>query len=140
MSKIISDSLTWFGVTLRGEFLHYCPDWDGLPIDETTTEFAVCHCYDDDPKNSEAVKRIQRVLWTEFETADLDLIHTKISEFLWVLEIAKTHCHQDTYVNLDTEEIMCVEEYNQELYNPTGIRLEDFVNLEDWIWENLLEG
>ncbi len=32
---------------LKGTFKHYCPDWDDLPIDETTPEFAACTCFPD---------------------------------------------------------------------------------------------
>lgn len=32
----------WRGRVLRGRWRHYCNDWDGLPIDETTVEFASC--------------------------------------------------------------------------------------------------
>ena len=36
--------LRWRGATLKGEFSHWCDDWDGLPVDETCEEFAACHC------------------------------------------------------------------------------------------------
>ena len=29
---------------LKGDHKHYCPDWDGLPIDETCPEFDCCSC------------------------------------------------------------------------------------------------
>ena len=33
------------GRVLIGEKSHYCHDWDGLPVDETTTEFDYCSCF-----------------------------------------------------------------------------------------------
>lgn len=39
------ESLHWRGVILRGWLAHYCNDWDGLPVDETTSEFSCCTCY-----------------------------------------------------------------------------------------------
>lgn len=30
--------------SLEGEKKHYCPEWDGLPIDETCPEFEFCDC------------------------------------------------------------------------------------------------
>lgn len=39
------DCLKWHGRVLRGPYSHYCGEWDELPIDCTTNEFAVCQCY-----------------------------------------------------------------------------------------------
>jgi hypothetical protein len=36
------DCLYWRGKILTGEYSHYCNDWDGLPIDETTPEWPCC--------------------------------------------------------------------------------------------------
>lgn len=34
------------GRRLTGQHLHYCPDWDGMPIDETCKEYrSGCVCY-----------------------------------------------------------------------------------------------
>lgn len=37
------DSLRWRGRVLDGQFAHWCEDWDGLPVDETTCEWP-CPC------------------------------------------------------------------------------------------------
>lgn len=39
----IDDSLRWRGAVLTGKHAHWCPDWDYLPIDETTPEWP-CQC------------------------------------------------------------------------------------------------
>lgn len=39
----IADSMRWRGRVLTGRFAHWCPDWDELPIDETTPEWP-CAC------------------------------------------------------------------------------------------------
>ncbi len=39
------DCIHWQGKVLVGEHAHYCWDWDGLPIDETTVEYRSCVCY-----------------------------------------------------------------------------------------------
>ena len=39
----IASSLYWRGKVLTGRFAHWCEDWDGLPIDETTPEWP-CAC------------------------------------------------------------------------------------------------
>jgi hypothetical protein len=36
---------------LRGKYKHYCPDWDGMAIDETSSEFAECLCYSERENN-----------------------------------------------------------------------------------------
>src|SRR5690349_17846193 len=38
------DCLKWRGIILEGRYRHWCPDWDELPIDETTPEFP-CDCF-----------------------------------------------------------------------------------------------
>ena len=39
------DCLHWRGRVLTGKYRHWCDDWDGLPIDETTPEWP-CVCAD----------------------------------------------------------------------------------------------
>lgn len=39
-------SQRYHGRILKGQYAHWCEDWDGLPIDETCVEFCVCTCYD----------------------------------------------------------------------------------------------
>jgi len=34
----------WHGRKLEGNYAHYCPDWDFLPIDNTCVEFQSCTC------------------------------------------------------------------------------------------------
>lgn len=36
-------SFEW-GYVLTGEFIHWCPEWDSMPIDETVKEYRVCTC------------------------------------------------------------------------------------------------
>lgn len=41
-----ADCLKWRGRLLVGEKAHWCGDWDGLPVDETTPdEFSCCDCF-----------------------------------------------------------------------------------------------
>lgn len=37
------DCMKWRGKVLTGAHCHWCYDWDGLPIDETTPEYP-CNC------------------------------------------------------------------------------------------------
>jgi hypothetical protein len=39
----VADCMHWRHRVLTGEFRHWCQDWDGLPIDETTPEWP-CAC------------------------------------------------------------------------------------------------
>lgn len=39
----IEDCLKWRGRVLTGKFGHWCYDWDGLPVDETSSEWP-CNC------------------------------------------------------------------------------------------------
>jgi len=39
----IADCKHWRGRVLTGKYAHWCFDWDGLPIDETTQEWP-CIC------------------------------------------------------------------------------------------------
>jgi hypothetical protein len=34
----------WHGRKLKGNYAHYCADWDYLPIDDTCVEFQSCTC------------------------------------------------------------------------------------------------
>jgi hypothetical protein len=40
----IEDCMRWRGKVLTGKFAHWCDDWDGLPIDETSLEWP-CACF-----------------------------------------------------------------------------------------------
>lgn len=42
----IADCLKWRSRVLVGEKAHWCHDWDGLPIDETTEEIEYCGCFE----------------------------------------------------------------------------------------------
>ncbi len=39
----IRDCVRWRGEVLVGRFAHWCEDWDGLPVDETCSEWP-CAC------------------------------------------------------------------------------------------------
>ena len=41
--EFIEDCMHWRGRILRGDYAHWCPEWDGLPIDETCSEWP-CEC------------------------------------------------------------------------------------------------
>jgi hypothetical protein len=41
----LEDCERWIGRPLVGDKAHWCYDWDGLPVDETTTEFECCSCW-----------------------------------------------------------------------------------------------
>lgn len=36
----------WRKKVLTGKESHFCYDWDGLPVDESTDEIRTCHCFD----------------------------------------------------------------------------------------------
>ena len=44
------DCLHWRGKVLTGAKSHWCDEWDGLPVDETTPEWP-CGCWSDEPKS-----------------------------------------------------------------------------------------
>lgn len=37
------DCLTWRGLVLEGQYAHWCPQWEDLPMDETCPEWP-CAC------------------------------------------------------------------------------------------------
>ena len=39
------ECMHYIGRILTGKQAHYCYNWDGLPVDETTGEYAVCECF-----------------------------------------------------------------------------------------------
>ena len=39
-----ADCMKWRGRVLTGKFRHWCFEWDGLPVDETTPEWE-CGCF-----------------------------------------------------------------------------------------------
>lgn len=47
----IDDCLRFHGIVLDGDFVHWCSEWDDLPIDETLPEFEFCICYTQEEKN-----------------------------------------------------------------------------------------
>lgn len=51
------DCLRWRGKVLTGKHGHWCPDWDYLPIDETTPEWP-CPCSASDDWRTAAVHRL----------------------------------------------------------------------------------
>jgi hypothetical protein len=42
------DCMKWRGKVLTGAKAHWCYEWDGLPVDETTPEWP-CNCAYADP-------------------------------------------------------------------------------------------
>ena len=45
MTEFEKECIRWYGEKLTGNYAHYCPDWDYLPIDDTCVEFQSCTCY-----------------------------------------------------------------------------------------------
>ena len=41
------DCIRWRGEILTGRYIHWCFDWDELPVDETTFEWNACSCFRD---------------------------------------------------------------------------------------------
>lgn len=46
----VLDCMRWRGRMLTGKLAHWCWDWDGLPVDETTPEIDCCSCWDHVPE------------------------------------------------------------------------------------------
>ena len=44
MTEFEKECIRWYGENLTGNYAHYCPDWDYLPIDDTCVEFQSCTC------------------------------------------------------------------------------------------------
>jgi hypothetical protein len=66
------DSKKWRGKILTGRYAHRCWDWDGLPVDETTTEFLACGCYDGQPGILKLKKHLKEIY----------KLHEQIEKFL----------------------------------------------------------
>jgi hypothetical protein len=49
------DSRKAHGRILTGRLAHWCPDWDNLPVDESTPEIDGCTCY-----SAEEIDRARR--------------------------------------------------------------------------------
>lgn len=45
----IAECLRWWGRVLHGHHMHYCFEWDFLPVDETVGEYVACHCFEELP-------------------------------------------------------------------------------------------
>jgi hypothetical protein len=45
MNDFDRDCLKERGRILTGRGAHYCHDWDGLTVDETTREWSCCSCF-----------------------------------------------------------------------------------------------
>lgn len=48
----LEDCMKWRGRPLTGNYVHWCLDWDLLPIDETCPEFP-CVCFPELKKDKE---------------------------------------------------------------------------------------
>lgn len=50
LSEWKEECCKWQGGILKGRYSHYCWDWDGLPVDETCSEFTqgCCNCFTQD--------------------------------------------------------------------------------------------
>lgn len=46
----VKDCMEYRGIVLTGHFSHWCYDWDGLPVDETSEEWP-CSCYSEAERN-----------------------------------------------------------------------------------------
>jgi hypothetical protein len=44
MTEFEKECHRYHGKNLTGNYAHYCPDWDYLPIDSTCEEFRHCTC------------------------------------------------------------------------------------------------
>lgn len=66
---------------LTGEYAHYCPDWDYMTVDETTTEWESCACYPEDRNMADKLDKLRDAVRTK---RDLDLqitaLETTLSE------------------------------------------------------------
>lgn len=51
-----ADCLRWRGKVLTGAKAHWCHEWDGLPVDETTEEWQGCTCFPPWDKNDQEIK------------------------------------------------------------------------------------
>jgi hypothetical protein len=51
----IADCWRWRGKVLTGRFAHWCHDWDGLPVDETSSEFDCCNCFSAEERAAQQV-------------------------------------------------------------------------------------
>lgn len=61
MSAWTEDCNRYWGRVLTGTKKHWCPDWDYLPIDETTkTEIDCCTCDLSAPERKTEAERSQR--------------------------------------------------------------------------------
>lgn len=40
------ECMRWRGAVLTGKYAHYCWDYDGLPVDETSSEWPTCTCWE----------------------------------------------------------------------------------------------
>ncbi len=41
----VNDCIRWRGEVLHGHHIHWCFEYDGLPVDETSQEYAHCNCF-----------------------------------------------------------------------------------------------
>jgi hypothetical protein len=69
-----ADCETERGRLLSGTWAHYCFDWDGLPVDETTWEFSSCHCYDNCTCDDclDGLMEAKKAMSDDFDKADAE--------------------------------------------------------------------
>lgn len=74
-----ADSLKWRGEVLKGRFAHWCNEWDGLPVDETTEEFDCCGC---DWGDENAAAKAAQASLREKLRADTRARHSEVCSLL----------------------------------------------------------
>ncbi len=42
----MADKLQKIFDNLKGKYKHYCLEWDGMPLDETSVDFHCCGCFE----------------------------------------------------------------------------------------------
>jgi hypothetical protein len=62
------DCIQWRGEVLMGKRAHFCYDYDGLPVDDTTSEALTCTCYHGTPeqRSEEELEAIAAVCGLNF--------------------------------------------------------------------------
>ena len=74
MTELDEEAIKIYGEPLTGKYKHFCMEFDGLPIDEHSSEFAYCSCFEEDEakvlSDRQVIKNELRQAWYDENNKD----------------------------------------------------------------------
>lgn len=69
MTELDEEAIKMYGKPLTGKYKHFCLEFDYLPIDEHSSEFAYCTCFDEEQEPEVKVLSERQVILNQLRQA-----------------------------------------------------------------------